>query len=119
MELLVAVSIVGVLAAIAMPQYSNYRKKAYDAKSLEDLKTAATGEEAYNADNEHFVDCIGAQACAAVLPGYKPSTLVNISMFQVLSGTSEYYTGRTYHPNGTRSTLATAYMWNSMNGGLQ
>ncbi len=37
-ELLVVVAIVAILATIAIPQYSNYRTRAYNSAALSDLK---------------------------------------------------------------------------------
>jgi type IV pilus assembly protein PilA len=46
-ELLVVVAIIGILAAIAIPQFSAYRKRGYEAAVKADLRNAATGQEAY------------------------------------------------------------------------
>jgi len=53
-ELLVVVAIIAILAAIAIPQYANYRKKAQDSASLNDLKTIQTTAEAYYADHMKY-----------------------------------------------------------------
>jgi len=49
-ELLVVVAIIGILAAIAIPQFAAYRKRGYEAQIKSDLRNAATAEEAYFAN---------------------------------------------------------------------
>jgi len=46
-ELLVVVAIIGILAAIAIPQFSAYRAKGFNARIQMDARNAATAEEAY------------------------------------------------------------------------
>ena len=53
-ELLIVVAIIGILAAIAIPQFSAYREKAYHSASASDLKNIKTGMEAYTADNQVY-----------------------------------------------------------------
>jgi len=53
-ELLIVVAIIGILAAIAIPQFSAYRQKAYNSAALSDLKNAKTALESYYADNQHY-----------------------------------------------------------------
>ena len=53
-ELLVVVAIIGILAAIAIPQFAAYRKRGYEATLKSELKNAATAEEAYFAETRSY-----------------------------------------------------------------
>jgi len=53
-ELLIVVAIIGILAAIAIPQFSAYRAKAYNSAATSDVKNTKTGMEAYMADNQSY-----------------------------------------------------------------
>jgi type IV pilus assembly protein PilA len=53
-ELLIVVAIIGILAAIAIPQFSSYRQKAYNSAAQSDLKNMKTGMEAYMSDNQQY-----------------------------------------------------------------
>ncbi len=50
-ELLIVVVIIGILAAIAIPQFSSTKEKAYKASMKADLRNMATAQEAYFAEN--------------------------------------------------------------------
>ncbi len=53
-ELLIVVAIIGILAAIAIPQFSAYRAKAYNSAAQSDLKNTKTALEAFFADNQKY-----------------------------------------------------------------
>jgi len=74
-ELLVVVAIIGILAAIAIPQFAAYRQRGYNARMAADARNAATGEEAYFVDNSAYF--AGNCASAGALPGFNPSGQVN------------------------------------------
>jgi type IV pilus assembly protein PilA len=50
-ELLIVVAIIGILAAIAVPQFSTYRAKAYNSAATSDLRNAKSGLEVYFTEN--------------------------------------------------------------------
>lgn len=49
-ELLIVVAIIGILAAVAIPQFSQYRAKAYNGAALSDLRNLKGFLEAYYYD---------------------------------------------------------------------
>jgi type IV pilus assembly protein PilA len=51
-ELLIVVVIIGILAAIAIPKFSNTKEKAYLASMKSDLRNLATAQEAYASDHD-------------------------------------------------------------------
>jgi len=53
-ELMIVVAIIGILAAIAIPQFSNYRTKAFNSAAVSDLHTARMAEEAVFADYQVY-----------------------------------------------------------------
>jgi type IV pilus assembly protein PilA len=57
-ELMIVIAIIGILAAIAIPQFSAYRKRSYNAAAESDLKNAATAQEGYYVDEETYTSDI-------------------------------------------------------------
>ena len=57
-ELLIVLVIVGVLTAIAIPQFSSVRERAYYAAVRSDLKNLAVHQELYYADNYKYASSL-------------------------------------------------------------
>ena len=53
-ELMIVIAIIGILAAIAIPQFAAYRRKSYNAAAISDLRTAKTTLEAYYAEIQNY-----------------------------------------------------------------
>jgi prepilin-type N-terminal cleavage/methylation domain-containing protein len=66
-ELLIVVAIIAILAAIAIPQFSQYRIKGYNASAMTDVRNVRTSEEALYADWQRYG--ISATGAAPYLPG--------------------------------------------------
>jgi|LSQX01.3.fsa_nt_gb type IV pilus assembly protein PilA len=49
-ELMIVIAIIGILAAIAIPQMSAYRDRAYNTAALSDCRNLITAMEAYHID---------------------------------------------------------------------
>jgi type IV pilus assembly protein PilA len=71
-ELLVVIAIIGILAAIAIPQFAAYRAKGFDARAASDCRNTATAEEAYFVTNTTYTTTL------ASLPGFVQSPDVGV-----------------------------------------
>jgi type IV pilus assembly protein PilA len=84
-ELLVVVAIIGILAAIAIPQFAAYRRRGYEAAVKTDLRNAATAQEAYFAANQTYLN--GAMV-SGTPPGFnKTSTVTSAANAPAGTGT--------------------------------
>jgi type IV pilus assembly protein PilA len=121
-ELLVVVAIIGILAAIAIPQFAAYRQKGFDTQAKSDLRNTATAEEAYFATNFVYEACAGTGTAATcndpkiggILRGGAISKDTTIAM--VLDGSDmNHFTGTSKSSTGTGVTCS----WDNEKGGFQ
>lgn len=54
-ELLIVVVIIGVLAAIAIPQFTSTKERAFDAAAQSDIRNMMTAQESYFFANQEYV----------------------------------------------------------------
>lgn len=74
-ELLIVIAIIAILAAIALPQFSQYRKRGWAATLNSDAKNAFNACAAHFANVPADVDCTIAEAVSA---GYRASTTATL-----------------------------------------
>lgn len=74
-ELLVVIAIIGVLAAIAIPQFAAYRRRGYDADVKSNIKNASISQEAYFTHKEIYTSSLADLA----LWGFRQSSSINIT----------------------------------------
>jgi prepilin-type N-terminal cleavage/methylation domain-containing protein len=98
-ELLVVVAIVGILAAIAIPQFAAYRARGFNSRVSADARNAATAQEAYFVDNNLY-----ASGACTTLPGFTLSAGVVCTT----TGTATDFTVNTSHPSATKSCVWTS-----------
>lgn len=87
-ELLIVIGIIGILAAIAIPQFNTYRLRGSNAAAMSDVKNAFTAAQAYFSDN----------------PGGVP-TLAHLNSYGYLQTANVSLTG-TFGPEGSLSMTA-------------
>lgn len=74
-ELLIIISFIAILAAIALSQYEGYKTRAYDATAKTDLRNGLGAEEAFFSENATYVSCSGVSDCENQLPGFLGSKI--------------------------------------------
>jgi prepilin-type N-terminal cleavage/methylation domain-containing protein len=99
-ELLVVVAIIGILAAVAIPQYAAYRQRGFDARANSDLRNAGIAEEAYFTDSGEYASCTDGD-CQTILPEFRLSPDVHIEMVADNSG-DPTFTGTASSPGGSK-----------------
>jgi len=95
-ELMIVIAIIGILAAIAIPQFSVYRTRSLNTSAMADLRSAATAQEAYQVDNQTYSNSETALASGY---GLAISSGVNLDV----SGSPTSYTIIAYHSSGDKT----------------
>jgi type IV pilus assembly protein PilA len=97
-EILVVIAVIGLLAAIAIPQFMSYRSEAIDAELKSDLRNASVAIEAYYAKQS----VLPASLAEIAGYGFHPSGGVTVSLI-IVSTTS--YTLTAARPGGTQPSF--------------
>ena len=78
-ELLVVVSFIAILGAMAQTQYAYYKRESYNSVTNADMRNSMTGLEVYQQDNSGNYPTCDASTCEGTLPGFKQSPGVQLA----------------------------------------
>ena len=112
-ELLTAMAIVSILSAVALPHFSSYKYRAFNARSVSDLQQALKAEEALYTEEERYFNCVNI-ACETILPDFVLSAGSQIAV--VTSNNNQRFTitvsnaagDKTYLYDSTTSTTSSS-----------
>jgi len=68
-ELMIVVAIIGILAAIAIPQFAAYRMRGFNASAVSDVRGLATSQATFFGDNRNYGITSGAAIAAGTAVG--------------------------------------------------
>ena len=101
-ELMIVIAIIGILAAIAIPQFSAYRTRSYNSAAQADLRNATTAQEAYYVDNQTYCSTTG------TLIGQDYGLFLSANVTLTLSSVSSTgYTMQARHASGDNTYTIT------------
>ena len=108
-ELLVAMAIASILSAIAIPQYRDYKARAFDIKAQLEIRNIVSAEEVHFLDTEEYLACSNSEC--EELPGIaRVSDDVSIDV----SVDNDSYVVEGSHTKGSGKV----FVWNSEQGGF-
>ncbi len=96
-ELMIVIAIIGILAAIAIPQFSAYRTKSYNSAAQSDVRNLATAQEAYYVDNSKYAN--NYTRLTGTEYGYMQSNDVAVTV----DGNKSVYTITGYNTSGNKT----------------
>ena len=106
-ELLIVVAIIGILAAIAIPQFGAYRARGYDTAAQSDVRNVKTQLEAAQADLQKYptLNAVAFSFTNVSSAGFKFTQSKGVTV--TVSSTDTTYTAESSHTSGTKKYTTT------------
>ena len=95
-ELMIVIAIIGILAAIAIPNFISYRQRAYNKSAMADMKNSYTAAMAYMTDWPGYTWTTTSED-KLVTGGFRSTANVNL---QVTAGSTNAFTITAKHVSG-------------------
>ncbi|MBU2549416.1 MAG: prepilin-type N-terminal cleavage/methylation domain-containing protein [Proteobacteria bacterium] len=105
-ELMIVVAIIGILAAIAIPQFASYRQRAQDSAAKSSLKNLATAQENYYAENNTYTATLG-----NLTAWFSPESTISLA---VSGGSTTKWSATSQHKSSSN-----VFTYDSEKGGIQ
>jgi len=112
-ELMIVVAIIGILAAIAIPQFASYRVRAFNAAATSDMGTAQQEFEVFFTYNDKYPDAVSTPATGEI--GLKGGTNAaslqtsnNVYFSSKAGSTNQTYSAATKHTAGDKIYTVTS-----------
>ena len=94
-EVMIVIAIIGILAAIAIPQYAAFKTRSYNSMAESDLRNAATAQEAYFVAKQTYCGTIA--SLVGTTYGLYLSTNVTLT---IVGATTSGYNMTSKHSSG-------------------
>ena len=97
-ELMIVIAIIGILAAIAIPNFISYRKRSYNTAANADIKNLYTSAQAYYTDNP-----AGASTALDDFKAYGFRQTADVDVTIQGSGSQGAFSADTFHSSGDKT----------------
>jgi len=95
-ELMIVIAIIGILAAIAIPNFISYRRRSYNTAANADIKNLYTAAQAYYTDNPSGQP----DRDDLIAYGFRQTQFVDVN---ITAATQSAFTATTAHQSGDKT----------------